>query len=71
MVLEGLIYILIQRQLGGHCLSSGSQKKESTVELEHMISKPTPIVTYFLQQGHTYSKKDIPPNNATCCRSTI
>jgi hypothetical protein len=28
-------------------------------------SKPIPTVISFLQQGHTYSKKTIPPNSAT------
>ena len=28
-------------------------------------SKPTPTVTHFFQQGHTYSNKSIPPNSAT------
>ena len=27
-------------------------------------SKPAPIVTHFLQQGHTYSNKTTPPNSA-------
>jgi hypothetical protein len=29
------------------------------------FSKPTHTVTYFLQQGHTYSNKAISPNSAT------
>ena len=29
------------------------------------VSKPTPTVTHFLQQDHTYSKKATPPNSAT------
>ena len=28
-------------------------------------SEPTPTVTHFLQQGHTYSHKDIHPNSVT------
>jgi hypothetical protein len=31
----------------------------------YKISKPVSTVTHFLQQGHTYSKKAIPPNNVT------
>ena len=31
-------------------------------ELEHRTSKPTPTVTYILQQGHTYSNKTTFPN---------
>jgi hypothetical protein len=27
-------------------------------------SQPTPTVTHFLQQGHTYSNKATPPNKA-------
>jgi hypothetical protein len=30
----------------------------------HRASKPTPTVTHFLQQGHTYSNKATPPNTA-------
>ena len=29
------------------------------------VSKPTTTVTHFLQQGHTYPNKAIPPNSAT------
>jgi hypothetical protein len=29
------------------------------------VSKPTPMVTHFLQQGHTYSNNAKPSNNAT------
>jgi hypothetical protein len=29
------------------------------------LSKPSPTVTHFLQQGHTYSNKAIQPNSAT------
>jgi hypothetical protein len=29
------------------------------------VSKPTPTVTYFLQQGPTYSTKTTPPNYTT------
>ena len=29
------------------------------------VSKPTPTVPHFLQQIHTYSNKDTPPNSAT------
>jgi hypothetical protein len=29
------------------------------------VSMPTPRMTYFLQQGHTYSKKTTSPNSAT------
>jgi hypothetical protein len=28
------------------------------------ISKPTPTLTHFLQQNHTYSNKVTPPNSA-------
>jgi hypothetical protein len=29
-------------------------------------SKPSPTVTHFLQQGYTYSNKDMPPNITPC-----
>ena len=52
----------------GICLLGGSQ--EGTLlcwaELEHMeTSKPVYTETHFLQQGHNYSNKAIPPNSAT------
>jgi hypothetical protein len=37
----------------------------SAGSLEDTLSKPTPTGTHFLQQGHTYSNKAIPPNSAT------
>jgi hypothetical protein len=41
------------------------------VELEHRISKPTPTMMNFLQQGHTHSNKATPPNSATSHRPSI
>jgi hypothetical protein len=35
-------------------------------ELNHRTSEPTPKVTHFLQQGHTYSNKNTPPNSTPC-----
>jgi hypothetical protein len=34
---------------------------------EQPVLKACPTVTHFLQQGHTYSNKATPPNNATPC----
>ena len=34
-------------------------------------SKPAPIVTHFLQQGHTYSNKTTPPNSTPPYRPSI
>ena len=35
------------------------------------VLKPTPTVTHFLQQGHTYSNKATPPNSATLWANPI
>jgi hypothetical protein len=40
-------------------------------ELEHRTLKPALRMTYFLQQGHTYFKKDTPPNSVTLCGLSI
>ena len=43
------------------------KKQEKTTVFQaarRRVSKPTPTVTHFLQQGHTYSNKAIPPNSA-------
>ena len=56
MVLEEVrFYIFIQKKLGADCFQVAKGR----------ISKPTLTVTYFLQQGHTYSNKVTPPNSAT------
>jgi hypothetical protein len=34
-------------------------------------SKPTSIVSHFLQQGHSYSNKATPPNSATLYEPSI
>jgi hypothetical protein len=43
------------------------QHKRFTVlqAAKRKVSKPTPTVTHFLQQGHTYYNKATPPNNVT------
>jgi hypothetical protein len=45
----------IKRKPGADCFQASRRK----------VSKPTPTVTHFLQQGHTYSNKAKPPNSAT------
>ena len=50
-----------------NCTSSSKESQEQTVfqVTRRRVSKPTLKVTYFLQQSHTYSKKDTPSNSAT------
>jgi hypothetical protein len=68
MVLEDLRALhLIQRQLG-------AKKRVSSIlgwSLSTETSKPTPTVTHFFQQGHTYSNEASPPNTATSRGSGI
>jgi hypothetical protein len=40
-------------------------QKAGSYMVRRRVSLSTSIVTYFLQQGHTYSNKAIPPNSAT------
>ena len=44
--------------------SKGKQEK-TAFEAAGTVSKPTLTVKHFLQQGHTYSNKAIPPNSST------
>jgi hypothetical protein len=44
--------------------SKGKQEKTSSEATRKRVSKPTPTVTHFFQQGHTYSNKATPPNSA-------
>ena len=60
MVLEKQLRILhLDPQAAGDCVPHWAwfEHKET--------SKPALTVTYFLKQGHTWSKKAIPPNIAT------
>jgi hypothetical protein len=41
------------------------QKKKTVPTARRRVSRPTPPVTRFFQQGHTYSNKAIPLNSAT------
>jgi hypothetical protein len=45
--------------------SEGKQEKTGFQPARGSVSKPTPTVRHFLQQGHTYSSKATPPNSAT------
>jgi hypothetical protein len=45
--------------------SKGSQGHNVFQEPTKSVWKPTPTVQHFLQQGHTYSNKPIPPNDPT------
>ena len=47
-----------------HLESKGRQEKTGFHVARMRVSKPTPTVTHFLQQGHTYSNKATPPNSA-------
>jgi hypothetical protein len=41
------------------------QTENFTQATRKRVSKPTSTVIHFFQQGHTYSRKAIPPNSAT------
>ena len=45
--------------------SKVNQEKTGSHVVRRRISKPTPTVTHFHQQGHTYSNKSTPLNSAT------
>ena len=47
--------------------SEGHQEKTVSQAARRLVLQPTPTVTHFLQQGHTYSNKATPPNSATPC----
>jgi hypothetical protein len=66
MVLEKF-YILIQRQTEEDCPFRwlGGSFLLHRIEPEHRTSRPTQTVTHFLQQGHTFLNKAIPPISAT------
>jgi hypothetical protein len=70
MVLGELRAVHLDLKASRRRLSSASSQERDTlshwVKLEHVdVSKPAYTVTHFLQQGHTYSNKDTPPNSAT------
>jgi hypothetical protein len=44
--------------------SEGKQEKTGFQEARRRVSKPTPTVTHFLQQGHTHSIKATPSSSA-------
>jgi hypothetical protein len=44
--------------------ASGRRVKRHWVWLEHLKPQSPPLVTHFLQQGHTYAKKATPPKSA-------
>jgi hypothetical protein len=48
-------YIFIKRKPGAECPQAAKRR----------VSKPTPTVVHFLQQGHISSNKATPPNGAT------
>ena len=43
--------------------SEGKQEKTALQSFRMSVLKPTPTVTCFLQQDHTYSNKASPPNS--------
>jgi hypothetical protein len=43
----------------------GKQEKADFQKARMKVSKPTPTVIHFLQQGHTHSNKGTPPKSAT------
>jgi molecular chaperone GrpE (heat shock protein) len=48
-----------------HLVLKGTKRKNSFHMARKRVSKPTPTVTHFLQQGYTYSNKAIRPDSAT------
>jgi hypothetical protein len=56
MLEEREFHILIERQ---------PDPKTGFQAVRRRVSLPTPTVTHFLQQSHTYSNKATPPNSAT------
>jgi hypothetical protein len=45
--------------------SNCKQEKFGSYVARRWVLKPTPTMTYFLQQGHSYSNRITPPNSAT------
>ena len=45
--------------------SEGHQEKTGSHMVRRRVSLPTPTVTHFLNQGHTYSNKATPSNSTT------
>ena len=58
MVLEKELRIL-------HLDLKAARKKTVFQASRRGVSNPTPTMTHFLQQGHTYSNEATPPNSAT------
>ena len=56
---------MMQESLSSESCSEGKQKKTGSLAARRRVSKATHTVTYFLQQGHTYSNKATLPNSAT------
>ena len=53
------------QELSSVSCSENKQEKTDFWASLRVISKPTPTVTHFLKQGHTYSNKATPPSSAT------
>jgi hypothetical protein len=57
---------MAQEELRAQHLDSKGKQEETGFQAARMrLLKPTPTVTYFLQQGHTYSSMATSPNGAT------
>jgi hypothetical protein len=60
--------MMLEKELRALHLDLKAARRRSLLHLpkfEHRPSKPTPTVTHFLQQGHTYFNKTRPPNDTT------